>query len=600
MVLGASVLLSAAWVHAETEARRKARYYYSAGVQGQAVGELDKAYEYFKKAYQADPTYPEAGQAYGIRRLYNNIDSVQSMTELLASLDMMRPYVDLYPEDIYESLNYGYVAGQLGRTDDAVRILERSYSYRPESSLLLQLSDVYAQAYDLKNAVEAIDRYERQEGLNSTVTTRKLSYLLADNDTVRALQEARRLIKSDPHDASFSILLGNLFDIIEQPDSALAYYKLAESIDPESGDAKLALAGYYRQVGDSAEYDNKIYELLLTEDFDMEQKTALLAEYLQTLLRDNHDSMRGDNLFAVLRSQYPHEPRVLDLAARYSAAKGDFEEAVEEISYAIDQDPGNEIYWGQLLSYQAAGKNPEKALDVYERALQHIVPDDALKLTYASVAQMIKRYDKAEAMYREMISGIDAGLQLDSLVTIYDVRKDITARELDLLSTLFSGMGDVMHEGGNKEKSYTAFENAIELDPKNNLAKNNYAYFLTIDGGDLQKALKLSGEVLQDEEDAKNPTYIDTYAWINYKRGDFATAREYQEKAIEELEKTTFVSPELYDHYGDILAALGLYAEAVEAWKKAADLQVEYEMNDEDSYQETINKIKETEPKIKE
>lgn len=590
--------IGSALMHAETENRRKARYYYAAGIQAQARNSDAEAYEYFKKSYQADPSYPEAAQAYGQRRLYNDIDTLQTMTELERSLEMMRPYVDLYPEDVYEAQNYGYVAGKLRHTEDAVRVLERTYELRPESSLLLQLSDAYAQVNDLKNAVEAIDRYERQEGLNVSITTRKMSYLLADNDTLRALNEARRLIAAEPEDASFRILLGNLFDIIEQPDSALKYYKLAESIDPESGDAKLALAGYYAQIGDSTSYDTKVYELLLTEDFDVEQKTALLADYLQTLLNDNHDFSRGDHLFEVLRSQYPHEPRVLDLAARYSAAKGNFDEAVDEISYALDQDPDNATFWGQLMTYRSAGSNPEKALETYDEAIKHINPDDSFKLAYASIAQMLKKYDKAAEIYEEMITEIDSCLVVDSIMTLRNVRQDITMRDLDMLGSLFTLLGDVLHEDGNHARAYTSYENAIVFDSGNNMAKNNYAYFLSIDGGDLEKALKLSGEVMEGNE-ADNPTYIDTYAWINYKRGDYATARQYQEKAIELLEKATYPSPEIYEHYGDILAALGNFAEAVEAWKKAVQLQEEYKMTDEPSYQDTLKKIKETETKLK-
>lgn len=261
MLVGAVAAASAIGVWADTGRRAKSRYYYSAGVQEAAQGNEASAYEYFRRAYEADPTYPEAASAYGTRRLYVGVDTLQSDAELGRSLAMMRQYVDAYPDDLYESLYYGFVAGQLEQLDEAVRVLDRTYLHHPESSdVLLQLSDAYAKSGEFGKAVEAMGRYEAQEGMSAPVTTRKISYMLVDKDTVGAVREVTRLVASNPRDASYRILKGNVFDIIQMPDSALAYYKTAETFDPESGAAKLALAGYYQQHGDSVEYDNKMYE----------------------------------------------------------------------------------------------------------------------------------------------------------------------------------------------------------------------------------------------------------------------------------------------------------------------------------------------------
>lgn len=570
-----SLTLGGVILNADTQSRRKAKYYYSAGIQSEALGSSEEAYEYFKKAYQSDPTYEEGAQAFGIRRLYNNIDTLQTIEELQRSLDMMKPYVDKYPADLYESLNYGYVAGQLDRTDDAVSVLERTYELRPESTqILLQLSDVYAQAYDLHNAIDAISSYENLEGMSAALTTRKLSYLLSDNDTVRAINEAHRLMQSDTTDASYKILAGNLFDILEKPDSAIYYYERAEQLDPESGEAKFALASFYRQQGDSVKYDNKIYEVLLSEDLDMTQKADLLAEYLESLLRGNHDSARGDYLFSVLRSQYPHEALVLDLSARYNAAKGNIDEAVEEISYAIDQNPTNAAYWGQLMTYQAAGDKPEEALETYKKAQSHIELDNNFKLGYASIALMLEKYDLAIDTFKGIIADLDPSLAADSLFSLNDVRRDISMRDLDLLSSMFSSLGDAYHESGKIDESYRAYENAITFNSSNLLAKNNYAYFLTIDGSDLDKAFLLSKEVIEKDTE-KSPTYLDTYAWVCFKKGDYEEALKFQEQALEIASDTPAASAELYDHYGDILFALDRVSDALEAWQQAIRIHQE-------------------------
>lgn len=599
MLVGAVAAASAIGVWADTGRRAKSRYYYSAGVQEAAQGNEASAYEYFRRAYEADPTYPEAASAYGTRRLYVGVDTLQSDAELGRSLAMMRQYVDAYPDDLYESLYYGFVAGQLEQLDEAVRVLDRTYLHHPESSdVLLQLSDAYAKSGEFGKAVEAMGRYEAQEGMSAPVTTRKISYMLVDKDTVGAVREVTRLVASNPRDASYRILKGNVFDIIQMPDSALAYYKTAETFDPESGAAKLALAGYYQQHGDSVEYDNKMYEVLLVEDLDLDQKTDLTAQYLQSLINDKHETKRGDYLFSVLRNQYPHEPRVLDLAARYSAAKGDFKDAEEQISYALDLDPTNSAFWAQLMMYQSAGDNPASALATFERASKHITPDDNLKFYYASVAQLVKEYDIAADVYRCMIQDTDPSLPLDSAITIRDVRPDISLQDLDRLSRLFTTLGDVYNSADRQQQSWRAYENALELDPANAMAMNNYAYFLSLKGGDLDKALELSGKAISGA-DADNPTYLDTYAWINYLKGNFEEAEKVQMRALAAMKRDEYVSAEIYDHLGDILAQRGNLPGALAAWKEAARIQEENKEREEESYGKTQQKIKDATPKVR-
>ena len=459
------------------------------------------------------------------------------------------------------------VAGQAEQLDEAVRVLDRTYLHHPESSdVLLQLSDAYAKSGEFGKAVEAMGRYEAQEGMSAPVTTRKISYMLVDKDTVGAVREVTRLVASNPRDASYRILKGNVFDIIQMPDSALAYYKTAETFDPGSG---------------AANYP----------------ETDPTAQYLQSLINDKHETKRGDYLFSVLRNQYPHEPRVLDLAARYSAAKGDFKDAEEQISYALDLDPTNSAFWAQLMMYQSAGDNPASALATFERASKHITPDDNLKFYYASVAQLVKEYDIAADVYRCMIQDTDPSLPLDSAITIRDVRPDISLQDLDRLSRLFTTLGDVYNSADRQQQSWRAYENALELDPANAMAMNNYAYFLSLKGGDLDKALELSGKAISGA-DADNPTYLDTYAWINYLKGNFEEAEKVQMRALAAMKRDEYVSAEIYDHLGDILARRGNLPGALAAWKEAARIQEENKEQEEESYGKTQQKIKDATPKV--
>lgn len=81
----------------------------------------------------------------------------------------------------------------------------------------------------------------------------------------------------------------------------------------------------------------------------------------------------------------------------------------------------------------------------------------------------------------------------------------------------------------------------------------------------------MSSKAVSMESD--NSTYLDTYAWVLYKRGDYSQAKFYIKLAIE---KTKEPSGVLYEHYGDILYRSGNKDEAMKMWKKAFELDTDH------------------------
>ena len=572
MLLAATAFATAGVVADNTEPRKKARYYYLEGARRQAENDHVAAYEYFKKAYATDPTYEEAAGAYGMNRLMVKTDTLQSGVELLRSLEYMRKFVDAYPADKNEALSYAYVAGRLDTIGEAIRVYERLDSLYPASDMtLLQLADAYMAAHDTDKAINALDRYETAQGKSPQVALKKMSFMLSAGDTVGAVNEATALIDYNRNEPSFRILKGNLYEVIGDNDSTLAYYRQAEEISPDNGSVKMALANYYKNIGDSVAFDNKMYEALLSEDFVLEEKVAFLEEYLQSLLNDKSDTGRGDHLFSVLKEQYPHEPEVLDLAARYSGAKGDYRDAEEQIGYAIDLDPTNVAYWGQLMRYQLADERGKDAMATYHRAMEHIEIPEGIKLMYASAATTEKDFKEAEKTYGELIHASNKDLPLTDPVTDTKFRASLNFEGLTRISSLYTMLGDMYYAAEDLDKTFKAYDNSLFFYATNPLTLNNYAYFLTENGGDLDKALEMSSKAL--DQDPENEIYLDTYAWILFKKKDYKEALEYQTRAVETAELAGEPAAEYYHHLGDIYFMNHQPEEAVRSWEKALKLE---------------------------
>ena len=77
----------------------------------------------------------------------------------------------------------------------------------------------------------------------------------------------------------------------------------------------------------------------------------------------------------------------------------------------------------------------------------------------------------------------------------------------------------------------------------------------------------MSGRVVERFPD--NATYLDTYAWVLFKKKNYSLAKFYMESALSHSEEE---NPTLVEHYGDILMMLGNVEEALRNWEKAVSL----------------------------
>lgn len=72
------------------------------------------------------------------------------------------------------------------------------------------------------------------------------------------------------------------------------------------------------------------------------------------------------------------------------------------------------------------------------------------------------------------------------------------------------------------------------------------------------------------DAEPKNPTFLDTYAWIFFKQGKYGLAKIYMERALANEPAPSSI---LVEHYGDILWFNGEKDAALEQWKKALELE---------------------------
>lgn len=136
-----------------------------------------------------------------------------------------------------------------------------------------------------------------------------------------------------------------------------------------------------------------------------------------------------------------------------------------------------------------------------------------------------------------------------------DVMADLARSQgdMDHLAEALSIAGDVWYqEMGDKKKAYETYEQALKADPDRTSVLNNYAYYLSLEGKSLRKALKMSARTIELEPD--NATYLDTYGWLLYLLKRPKDAKPYFKHAMLYGGKD---SATVLEHYSKVLEALG-------------------------------------------
>ncbi len=532
-----------------TEANRtKAAYLLLEAERQRNMGKDDAFHHLIKYAYSLDPENSAIAFYMGYSQLMKN-SMTTTDSAFTESLRLMRKYVDMHPEDKYEASFYADANMYANQTQEALRVLKIQAEHNPHSAdVWLNIADTYARAADYRNAIAAYDSVQLWQGHSVQLSIKKVRAYQALNDTLGALGEARALLATAPQNVDYNLAMGNMMLLFGERDSALVYLDKAQQYDPENGATYLAKAQYYNAIGDSVNYDKQTYQALVSKDLNVESKVEVLADYARHLLAEKDSSARTENLFKVLIEQHPSEPKIRTLFSEYLAAKDDMKGAAEQMDYAVNLDPTDAQAWNRLLVLDIITENYTAAIAAGDRAIELNPKNIELYGYIAPAYYSIKQYDKAIEVYEKALAAVDSS--------------DVEHRAMFL-----GGMGDAKCAMGDTTSAFALYDQALEVNPGDVSIMNNYAYFLTLCNRDLDKAERMSAKTIQAEP--QNATFLDTYAWVFYKRKEYTMAQLYIEMAINNEKHP---SSDLYDHYGDILLATGDKEKALQQWKKALEL----------------------------
>lgn len=532
--------------------KRKAEYILLNAQRAKNDDNGEAYFDLLNYAYNVDTTNTTAAFYLGF-----NLITMEGATfqDAMRALPLIKKHYLESPGDRHETTLYGDLCSMLGRNDEAIEALEKLDSIIPnDENIQNRLAEAYKRVGDYRKAILTYDTIEALHDKSLSTTTNKSACYFALGDTTGAISVMHSLLDEAPNNVLYNISMAGVMSLAQMNDSAIYYLDRAVASEPDNGLAYMTRAQFYLSHGDSARYDEEVYKALQTENLDVEAKVDVLNLYIRELLSGNDSTERINKLLDVLVEQHPHEVTIRKIYSEYLVFRNNYKGAVEQLGYALDVNPTDADSWRRLMLINMMDENFPAAITAAEKALTYN-PDslDLYRYIAPSYYQM-KEYDKALATYDMALERVDS-------------------LDLELRSDLIGGKADVYFSLGDTLKAFETYEEALDIFPANTGVMNNYAYYLSLSDRDLDKAERMAAMAVKYNPD--NATYLDTYAWVFFKKHDYNMALTYIKAAIDNDDSGM---SEIFEHYGDILFMMGEPEQAVEQWKKALEAAPDNEL----------------------
>jgi len=463
------------------------------------------------------------------------------------ALEYAQTATSLDPDNMRYQMVLADVFTLKGEQGKAIEIHETLARRHPEQlNLQEQLLNAYLQNEQYDKAIEVLEHIESLQGPSEETSMQKQRILITQGNIEKAIEEAEKMIKMFPDELAFYELLVDLYMETNRREQAAETLRQMKETAPENHMVYLLHADFHHQQGEHEEAFSYLKEAFQSREMEVEGKARIIYTYLQAAGEEDVYLDQAIELGQILADTHPENPEAFFIFGDMLNMSDMHEAARDQYLKGTELDPSSLGAWEQILSIHLRLSDYEALRDHSEKALEYFLEQPILYLFNGLAYLQLDDYEEA-------VSSFDYGLAL--IVDDDDLKEDF----LTLL-------GDTHYQLKDHQQSDQYYERAIELNPQNATALNNYSYHLAERKERLDEALQMAEMANRFEPD--NAAFQDTYGWIKYQMGDFEAAQEWIRKAMDTSEDP---SADILEHYGDVLYQLGEREKALKHWEKAKE-----------------------------
>jgi tetratricopeptide (TPR) repeat protein len=496
-----------------------------------------KAYELFEEALKIEPTSAAAHYELGrADMLYlNNPASALEHAKICTAADKTNPWY-------FELM--GDAHAELGKYDAAIKSYREAYRLNPDHhELLYTIGELQVKAGKKADAIATYDELEKRYGIYEELSVQKQLLYLDLNEREKAGKELEKLAEQFPDEPRYWGMAAQHYQRCGMKDKAVMSLERMVKADPNNGQVHMQLSEFYATQQDEQRSYDELKLAFATTDISIDQKIAILLRYYT--LSEMVPSQLGHayELLEIAEKTQPSEPKIYAMYGDFLYRDGKLAEALTKYKRAIALGGSLSTIWSNVLEIEFAHGNVD-ALYADSKSALDLFP--LMPEFY---------YFRGLAMQRK-------GEHRDAIEQ-FNLGKELVLDNRDLKARFYASLGESYHYTQQYEQCDEAFNESFRLDPANVFALNNYAYYLALRNVKLDQAIEMAARV--NELSPGVSSFEDTYAYALFRKGLYNDALTWIEKALAHKE----LSPELLEHYGDILFKLGRVDEAVAQWKQA-------------------------------
>ena len=524
---------------AQTVSRQYDLLFMEAMVQRQK-GHSDAAFDLLDRCRQLKP---EASEAYFFMGQY-----CINMGKGEMALDLFKRAASLEPKNAtyMETLAEAYI--EAGQTEQAVEAMEQLYQAdKGRQDLLQTIYRLYVQQGEYAKAIDVVQRMEAIDGTSEQLSATKSQLYMQLGENERALDEMKALADSHPNDLTYHTLYAKMLLMDSRPDEAADVLKAVLSQEPDNTRAQMTLRAYHILRNEQEKVDSLTRCVLLNQNTSQEEKVFLLRQEISTSEQEGGDSTKVLRLFSEILAQPDADADMAEMCAAYMSLKKMPRDSISAmLGLVLQLAPDNASARLQLVQYAWDDEDDDRVVELCRAARQY------------NPEEMAFYYYQGMAFYRQdnHDQALDAFQQGISVIT--------PESPSAIVSSFYEVMGDLLHQKGLKAEAYAAYDSCLQWKPDNIGCLNNYAYYLSVEGEQLERAEQMSYRTIKAEPD--NATYLDTYAWILFMQQRYSEARIYIDQA---MKNDTLQSSVITEHGGDIYMLCGQPDRALELWQQA-------------------------------
>ena len=509
-------------------------------------GHHDATFSLLTRCQQINPQASEA--YYFLAQYYTEMNNADKALEYFLKASQLEPDNATY----METLAQAYIGkNQFG---EAIKVVEQLYELdKSRQELLDMLYKLHIRQHEYDKAISVLDRMELIDGKSERLSLTKSSLYFQMGDQEASLREVKALSEQFPNDLNYrtiyanSLMLGSGDDMGER--RALARQILADVLaeEPNNYSAQAAMRAYYLGERDTLRADSLTRSILLNPETTLEDKITLLRQEISYNESNGGDSTHVLSLFREMLALPEPSADIAEFCAAYMNMKQMPRDSVSAMLHTVLRlAPDNASARLQLVQYAWESDNNDEVVSLCQSARLYN-PDEMAFYYYQGMAFYRQNdYDHALEAFQNGISVITE------------------SSNPAIVSDFYAVMGDLLHQKGRQREAFEAYDSCLQWKPDNIGCLNNYAYYLSELGQQLDKAERMSNLTIKAEP--QNSTYLDTYAWILFMQKRYEEAMGYITKAVE---NDSLHSSVILEHAGDINAMNGHIDEAVRLWQEA-------------------------------